>query len=111
MSSETSSSTATASTTMSMAPTFVAIRKRAAFSALSDTNADMSSAFVGNHMLIARRVLMADTPGAAQLGAVWLPLPHILMLAFIWNNWAFYSRTPELLALKVNHFFTANDTH
>lgn len=44
-----------------------------------------------SHMLIARRVLMADTPGAAQLGAVWLPLPHILMLPFIWNNWAFYS--------------------
>jgi hypothetical protein len=44
-----------------------------------------------SHMLIARRVLMADTPGAGQLGAVWLPLPHILMLAFIWNNWAFYS--------------------
>jgi hypothetical protein len=44
-----------------------------------------------SHMLIARRVLMADTPGAGQLGAVWLPLPHILMLPFIWNNWAFYS--------------------
>ena len=44
-----------------------------------------------SHMLIARRVLMADTPGAGQLGAVWLPLPHLLMLPFIWNNWAFYS--------------------
>ena len=22
---------------------------------------------------------------------MWLPLPHILMLPFIWNNWAFYS--------------------
>jgi hypothetical protein len=44
-----------------------------------------------SHMLIARRVIMADTPGAGQLGAVWLPLPHILMLPFIWNGWAFYS--------------------
>jgi hypothetical protein len=44
-----------------------------------------------SHMLIARRALMADTPGAGQFGAVWLPLPHILMLPFIWNNWAFYS--------------------
>jgi hypothetical protein len=44
-----------------------------------------------SHMLIARRVFSADTPGAGQLGGVWLPLPHILMLAAIWSNWAFYS--------------------
>src|ERR1700736_3338178 len=36
-----------------------------------------------SHMLIARRVFSADTPGAGQLGGVWLPLPHILMLAAI----------------------------
>jgi hypothetical protein len=44
-----------------------------------------------SHLLIARRVIFADTPGAGQLGGVWLPLPHILMLPLIWNNWAFYS--------------------
>jgi hypothetical protein len=44
-----------------------------------------------SHMLIARRVFSADTPGAGQLGGVWLPLPHILMLAAIWSNWAFYT--------------------
>ena len=44
-----------------------------------------------SHLLIARRVLFADTPGAGQLGGVWLPLPHILMLPLIWNNWAYYS--------------------
>ena len=44
-----------------------------------------------SHLLIARRVIFADTPGAGQLGGVWLPLPHILMLPFIWNNWAYYS--------------------
>lgn len=44
-----------------------------------------------SHLLIARRVLFAGTPGAGQLGGVWLPLPHILMLPFIWNNWAYYS--------------------
>lgn len=30
------------------------------------------------HLLVARRVLDNLTPGWAQLGAVWLPLPHIL---------------------------------
>jgi hypothetical protein len=44
-----------------------------------------------SHLLIARRVFFADTPGAGQLGGVWLPLPHILMLPLIWNNWAYYS--------------------
>jgi hypothetical protein len=44
-----------------------------------------------SHLLIARRVIFADTPGAGQLGSVWLPLPHILMLALVWNGWAFYS--------------------
>lgn len=44
-----------------------------------------------SHLLIARRVLFADTPGIGQLGGVWLPLPHTLMLPLIWNDWAFYS--------------------
>jgi uncharacterized membrane protein YkgB len=36
--------------------------------------------------LIARRVLMSRTPGLAQLGTTWLPLPFIMMLPLIWNN-------------------------
>ncbi|HKD76023.1 MAG TPA: glycosyltransferase, partial [Ktedonobacterales bacterium] len=39
------------------------------------------------HMLIARRVFENATPGVAQLGAVWLPLPHLLMVPFVWNNY------------------------
>ena len=43
-----------------------------------------------SHLLISRRVLFASTPGLAQLGAVWLPLPHLLSLPFIWvNSWYF----------------------
>jgi hypothetical protein len=37
------------------------------------------------HLAIARRVVDARYPGLAQLGGVWLPLPHILMLPFIQN--------------------------
>ena len=37
------------------------------------------------HLAIARRILDARWPGLAQLGGVWLPLPHILMLPFIMN--------------------------
>src|SRR5579864_7118314 len=38
------------------------------------------------HMLIARRLFDNATPGLAQLGGIWLPLPHLLMLPFIWND-------------------------
>jgi len=37
------------------------------------------------HLAIARRILDARYPGLAQLGGVWLPLPHLLMLPFIGN--------------------------
>ncbi len=37
------------------------------------------------HLANARRILDSRWPGMAQLGGVWLPLPHILMLPFIMN--------------------------
>jgi hypothetical protein len=40
-----------------------------------------------SHMLIARRLFDNLTPGIAQIGGVWLPLPHLLMVPFIWNNY------------------------
>lgn len=39
------------------------------------------------HMLIARRIFDSLTPGITQFGGVWLPLPHIIMLPLIWNNY------------------------
>lgn len=36
-----------------------------------------------SHINIAKRVVDSITPGFAQLGGVWLPLPHILMLPFV----------------------------
>src|SRR2546421_471873 len=44
-----------------------------------------------SHMRSARSVFDSATPGLAQLGTVWLPLPHILMWPFIWNNFLWYS--------------------
>ncbi len=35
------------------------------------------------HINIARRVFDSKTPGLLQLGTVWLPLPHLLMMPFI----------------------------
>ena len=43
------------------------------------------------HLGIARRILDSRNPGLPQLGGVWLPLPHLLMLPFVqqmdqWRN-------------------------
>jgi len=43
-----------------------------------------------SHLEIARRVLDSTTPGLAQLGAVWLPLPHLVMLPLVWDNTLYY---------------------
>src|SRR3990172_8503259 len=37
-----------------------------------------------SHLNIAKRVVHSITPGAAQLGGIWLPVPHILMIPFIY---------------------------
>jgi hypothetical protein len=39
------------------------------------------------HINIARRVIDSRTPGLLQLGTVWLPLPHLLMLPFLISKW------------------------
>jgi hypothetical protein len=39
-----------------------------------------------SHLNIAKRVIDSITPGLAQLGGVWLPLPHVLMIPFIHND-------------------------
>jgi len=43
------------------------------------------------HINIARRVFDSRTPGPLQLGTVWLPLPHLLMLPFIVSDWAWHT--------------------
>ncbi len=38
------------------------------------------------HLNIARRIVDSRTPGYDQLGTVWLPLPHVLMLPWVRND-------------------------
>jgi hypothetical protein len=44
-----------------------------------------------SHLQIASRTLNSPTAGFAQLGGVWLPLPHLLMLPLIWFTPFYYS--------------------
>lgn len=39
------------------------------------------------HINIARRVFDSRTPGLLQLGTVWLPLPHLVMVPFLLSGW------------------------
>jgi hypothetical protein len=44
-----------------------------------------------SHLDIARRVVEGLKPGLAQIGSVWLPLPHLLMVPFIWNDFFWHT--------------------
>lgn len=39
------------------------------------------------HLNVARRIIDSRTPGYEQIGTVWLPLPHALMLPFVGNDY------------------------
>ncbi len=40
-----------------------------------------------SHINISKRVISGLTPGFGQLGGVWLPLQHLLMIPFVWNDY------------------------
>ncbi len=44
-----------------------------------------------SHLDIGRRVVEGLKPGLAQLGSVWLPLPHALMIPTVWNDFFWHS--------------------
>ncbi len=44
-----------------------------------------------SHLDMGRRVVEGLTPGMAQLGSVWLPMPHFLMIPTIWVNYFWHS--------------------
>jgi hypothetical protein len=39
------------------------------------------------HLNIARRIVDSRTPGWAQIGTTWLPLPHLLTIPLVRNDW------------------------
>lgn len=53
------------------------------------TNLDYADA--QSHLTIARRIFDSKAPGFEQLGTVWLPMPHLLLLPFVLNMWLFSS--------------------
>lgn len=55
-----------------------------------------------SHLDIGRRVVEGLKPGLAQLGSVWLPLPHILMIPTVWNDFMWHSGLAGALTSMVS---------
>jgi hypothetical protein len=60
-----------------------------------------------SHLDIGRRVVEGLKPGVAQLGSVWLPLTHFLMILTIWNDFMWHSGLAGALWSMISFVGTA----
>src|SRR3989440_13017718 len=58
------------------------------------------------HLIVARRIIDSITPGWQQIGAVWLPLPHVLNALPVQID-AFYRTGASAVAISVASFVVA----
>src|SRR5919198_4481561 len=58
------------------------------------------------HLVVARRIADSITPGWQQVGAVWLPLPHLLNAIPVQADW-FYRTGLSAVAISVLAFGVA----
>lgn len=59
-----------------------------------------------SHLDIGRRVVEGLKPGLAQIGSVWLPLPHIFMVPTIWNDFMWHSGLAGALQSMISFVLT-----
>jgi hypothetical protein len=58
------------------------------------------------HLVVARRIIDSITPGWQQVGAVWLPLPHLLNAIPVQIDW-FYQTGASAVALSIVEYAIA----
>src|SRR5262245_50842682 len=58
------------------------------------------------HLIVARRIVDSMTPGWQQIGAVWLPLPHLLSAVPVQIDW-FYQTGASAVLISVLSFALA----
>lgn len=58
------------------------------------------------HLVVARRIIDSITPGWQQIGAVWLPLPHLLNMLPVQNDWLYHNGA-SAVAFSVAGFVAA----
>ena len=59
-----------------------------------------------SHLDIGRRVVEGLKPGLAQIGSVWLPLPHFLMIPTVWNDLFWHSGLSGAIQSMVSFVIT-----
>jgi hypothetical protein len=59
-----------------------------------------------SHLDIGRRIVEGLKPGLAQMGSVWLPLPHVLMMPTIWNDFMWHSGLSGALVSMISFITT-----
>lgn len=59
-----------------------------------------------SHLNISRRVVEGLKPGFAQIGSVWLPLPHLLMIPTIWNDFLWHTGLSGALQSMISYIVT-----
>lgn len=60
-----------------------------------------------SHLDIGRRVVEGLKPGLAQIGSVWLPLPHLLMVPTVWNDFMWHTGLAGALPNMVSYIATS----
>jgi len=63
------------------------------------------------HLHIARRVFDSRTPRLSQLGSVWLPLPHILLLPFVQNYFWWASGLAAIIPSSLSYVASCVGLH
>src|SRR3989344_5219694 len=56
-----------------------------------------------SHLDIGRRTVEGLKTGLAQLGSVWLPLPHFLMVFTVWNDFMWHSGASGALVSMISY--------
>src|ERR1700719_1321766 len=54
------------------------------------------------HLDIARRIIDSRTPGWAQIGTTWLPLPHLLAIPLVRNDWLWHTGLAGAIASGIS---------
>jgi hypothetical protein len=91
---------------------FLAVVAGVVATAIASANGDLLAfGDAQSHLNISKRVVSGLTPGLAQLGSVWLPLPHLLMVPFVAPDWLWRTGlagaivgVPALALLSVNAY-------
>ncbi|HSE41312.1 MAG TPA: glycosyltransferase family 39 protein [Acidobacteriota bacterium] len=58
------------------------------------------------HQLVARRIADNLSPGWIQIGAFWLPLPHVLYYPLVKNDWIYFNGFGGILFSVLSYLFS-----